>query len=81
MNIIERLQAPTPVFFKKIRTIGLLLGAVSAAVLASPLALPALAVQIASYLGVASGVASAVAQVATTSDEGGAAYQYVPAWK
>ncbi len=69
MNIIQRIQAPTPVFFKKIRTIGLVLAAISAGIFASPIALPVVIVQVAGYLGVAAGVATAVSQVATNSDD------------
>ena len=65
MNIINRIQAPTPKFFRKVRSIGLVLAAVSATLLASPIALPALVIQVAGYLAVAGSVATAVAQTAT----------------
>ena len=65
MNIIDRVIAPTPKFFKKVRTVGLVLAAVSASLLAAPVALPAVVVQIAGYLAVAGSVATAVSQVAT----------------
>lgn len=68
MNIIDRAQAPTPSFFRKVRNIGLVLAAISAGIFAAPVALPAVVVQIAGYLAVASGVASAVSQVTTTSE-------------
>lgn len=61
----ERLAAPTPRFFKKIRNAGLVLAAASAALLASPVALPAVVVQVAGYLAVAGSVASAVSQTTT----------------
>lgn len=64
MNIQQRIQAPTPSFFKKLRTIGLVLAAVSASLLAAPIALPAVVIQVASYLAVAGTVASAVSQTA-----------------
>jgi hypothetical protein len=69
MNIIDRIIAPTPKFFKKVRTVGLVLAAVSASLLAAPVALPAVVVQIASYLAVAGSVATAVSQVATMEEE------------
>jgi energy-converting hydrogenase Eha subunit G len=59
------MTAPTPTFFRKVRTIGLILAAVSATILATPIALPALVVQVAGYLAVAGSVATAVAQTAT----------------
>jgi hypothetical protein len=65
MNIIDRIIAPTPKFFKKVRTVGLVLAAVSASLLAAPVALPAVVLQLAGYLAVAGSVATAVSQVAT----------------
>lgn len=65
MTLKQRLQAPTPAFFKKIRNIGLTLAATSAALLAAPVALPAAVVQVAGYLAVAGSVASAISQATT----------------
>lgn len=62
-QIVKRVQAPTPKFFKVLRTTGLSLLAVSGALLASPVALPAFLVTAATYLAVAGGVISAVSQV------------------
>jgi hypothetical protein len=64
MKLINRVQAPTPPFFKKLRTIGLILAAVSSTIVAAPVALPAIVIQIAGYLAVASTVVSAVSQTA-----------------
>ncbi len=69
MNIIDRIIAPTPKFFKKVRTVGLVLAAVSASLLAAPVALPAVVVQLAGYLAVAGSVATAVSQVATMEEK------------
>jgi hypothetical protein len=68
MNIIQRMKAPTPKFFKKVRTVGLVLAALSASLLAAPVALPAVVVQIAGYLAVAGSVATAVSQAAVTEE-------------
>ncbi|MBL0146062.1 MAG: hypothetical protein IPP48_10080 [Chitinophagaceae bacterium] len=68
MKIIQRIQSPTPSFFKKLRNAGLTLAAISTAIVAAPVALPALLVKVAGYLAVAGGVASAVSQ-STTSTE------------
>jgi len=68
MNVIARAKAPTPPFFKKLRNIGLLLGAVSAAVFAAPVALPGLLASIIGYLGVAGGVITTVSQLAIPVD-------------
>ena len=62
-EIVHRVQAPTPKFFKTIRTIGLTLAAVGGAVIATPIVLPVAVVSIAGYLVVAGGVLSAVSQV------------------
>lgn len=63
MNITERVKAPTPKFFRILRTIGLSLLAVSGSILAAPIALPIGLVTIAGYVAVAGGVLSAVSQV------------------
>ena len=69
MNIIKRVQAPTPVFFKKLRNISLVLTTLGASVLAAPVALPALLLKIAGYLFVAGGVGTTVSQAVTVQDE------------
>jgi hypothetical protein len=63
-EITERIKSPTPKFFKKIRTIGLTLGAIGGALLAAPITLPATVMSIAGYLATAGIVASAVSTVA-----------------
>ena len=69
MNIIERVQAPTPKFFKKIRNISLALGAIATAVSTAPIALPAIVVKLAGFLAVAGGVAGTVSQTATEGEQ------------
>lgn len=61
-QIIERVQSPTPKFFKKLRNIGLVLATVATTVAATPVALPAVVIKIAGYLAVAGGIAGAVSQ-------------------
>lgn len=68
MKLTERLQASTPAFFKKVRTIGLILAAMGGALLASPVVLPAVVVQVGSYLVLAGSVASAVSQTAVEGE-------------
>jgi hypothetical protein len=70
MNIKQRINKPTPKFFKKIRNIGLTLLAVSTAVATAPIALPVVIVKVAGYLAVAGGVASAISQTTTTKEDG-----------
>lgn len=68
MNIIQRLKAPTPKFFKVLRTIGLALVAASGAILAAPIALPAGLITAAGYVAVAGTVATAVSQTAVEKE-------------
>ena len=63
-EITDRMKSPTPKFFKKIRTIGLTLGAIGGAILTAPITLPATIISIAGYLATAGIVASAIATAA-----------------
>ena len=67
-QFFERVNAPTPKFFKKLRNIGLILATISGTIAAAPVALPAVIVKIAGYLAVASGVVSAVSQTAVEGE-------------
>ena len=69
MKILERAQAPTPKFFKLLRTIGLALLAVSGVLLTAPVALPTVIITVAGYTAVAGGVLSAVSQVTVDDAE------------
>jgi len=69
-EILHRLTSPTPTFFKKIRTIGLTLGAIGAALLSAPISLPATVITIAGYLATAGIVASAISTVAKEDQQG-----------
>ncbi len=67
-KIINRAKAPTPKFFKVLRTVGLALAAVGGTILAAPIALPAIVTTIGGYVAVAGGVLSAASQLTTTDD-------------
>ena len=67
-KIVRRVKAPTPKFFKTIRTIGITLAAIGGAVIAAPVALPTAIISVAGYLMVAGGVLSAVSQITVESD-------------
>jgi hypothetical protein len=67
-EIMNRVNAPTPKFFKKLRNIGLALAAVAGTIITAPVALPAVIVKVAGYLAVASGVISAVSQTAVEGE-------------
>ena len=62
-QVFERAKAPTPKFFRTLRTVGLSLLAISGGILAAPVALPVAITTIATYLAVAGGIASAVSQI------------------
>lgn len=66
LSVQDRLVAPTPKFFRKVRAVGILLGTVGAAVLALPVALPIAVTAVAGYLATAGAVATAVSS--TTVD-------------
>ena len=68
MSVVERVKAPTPKFFKTLRTIGLALAAVGGAVLVAPVAVPAALVSIAGYVALAGGVMTAVSQTAVDTN-------------
>ncbi len=68
MNILQRLLAPTPVFFQKLRNWGIALTAFSAFVLGLPFAIPEVITAAAGYLAVAGTVLSGVSQ-ATVDQE------------
>jgi hypothetical protein len=69
MSVVERVKAPTPKWFKVLRTIGITLASVGGAILASPVALPAGIVTAAGYLLLGGTVVSAVAQTGVKSEE------------
>lgn len=64
MNVVQRVKAPTPKFFKILRTIGLALATIGGALLAAPIALPAAVISVAGYVALAGGVMTAVSQTA-----------------
>lgn len=68
MKVVERIKAPTPKFFKILRTIGLALLAISGTIVAAPIVLPVTVVTVAGYMAVAGGVISAVSQM-TVAEE------------
>lgn len=64
LSIIQRIQSPTPKFFKILRNIGLGLAAAGGVLVAAPVAIPAGLITFGGYLIVAGTVATAVAQTA-----------------
>jgi hypothetical protein len=70
MNLIERVKAPTPKFFRVLRIIGLALAAAGGVLLTAPVALPVGVITVAGYLTVAGSVMSAVSQTAVDDSVG-----------
>ena len=68
LTFFERITAPTPSFFKKVRTIGLVMGVIGAALLASPVALPAVVGTIGGYLVLGGSIITSVAQTAVKDE-------------
>jgi uncharacterized membrane protein HdeD (DUF308 family) len=68
MNIVERAKAPTPKFFRVLRSIGMALLAISGSIIAAPVVLPVAVVSIAGYAALAGGVISVISQI-TVNDE------------
>ena len=69
LNLVERVTAPTPKWFKIIRTIGITLTAVGGAILTAPIALPATIVTVAGYVLLGGTVATAIAQTAMQTED------------
>ena len=67
-NIIQRVQSPTPKFFKKLRNIGLTVAAIAGTIVTVPVALPAIVVKVAGYLVVAGGVLGVASQTAVEGE-------------
>jgi len=64
LTLAQRVVAPTPKFFRLLRTIGVVVGLVGASILASPVALPAAIVTIGGYLALARSIVTGVSQTA-----------------
>ncbi len=68
MALIQRMQSPTPKFFKTLRTVGLALAAAGGALLTAPISFPAIIITIAGYATVAGSVITAVSQSAVKDE-------------
>ena len=69
MNVLERALAPTPKWFKILRTVGIALASVGGIIIASPIALPVGLVSAAGYLVLGGSIISVVSQTAVKSEE------------
>jgi uncharacterized membrane protein HdeD (DUF308 family) len=69
LNLVKRTMAPTPKWFKILRTVGIALASVGGIILASPVALPVGLVSVAGYLVLGGGIVSAVSQTGVKTEE------------
>ena len=69
MNLIERIKAPTPKWFKIIRNISIVLASIGGIIIASPVALPIGLVSVAGYLVLGGSIISVVSQTGVQSEE------------
>ena len=69
LNVVERVNAPTPKWFKTLRTIGIALASVGGVIIASPVALPVGLVSAAGYLVLGGSIISVVSQTAVKAEE------------
>ena len=69
MNLADRVLAPTPKWFKILRTVGIALASVGGIIIASPVALPVGLVSAAGYLVLGGSIISVVSQTAVKSEE------------
>lgn len=63
MSVVDRINAPTPPFFKKLRSIGIMVGIVGGALATAPIALPVAIVSLSGYLITAGSILTAVSSV------------------
>jgi hypothetical protein len=66
-SVGDRIKQKTPPFFKKLRTIGLVVAAIGTSLVMAPVALPVLVTTIGGYLIVGGTVLSSVSQTAVES--------------
>jgi ABC-type xylose transport system permease subunit len=67
-TLTQRMTAKTPLWFRRIRNIGLILTGIGTAIITAPVTLPAIVITIGGYLVTAGSVAAIVSQTATVDD-------------
>jgi hypothetical protein len=65
-SVGKRCQAETPPFFKKLRTVGLVIAAVGTTIVASPVAIPAAVVTVGGFMILGGSIMTAVSQAAVS---------------
>ena len=71
LNLVSRVQEPTPKWFRIVRNLGLALSAVGGVLVAAPVALPATVVAVGGYLLLGGTIIGAVSQTAISQEEYG----------
>lgn len=71
LNLISRIESPTPKWFRIVRNLGLGLSAVGGVLVAAPVALPAGIVTVGGYLLLGGSIIGAVSQTAVSAEEYG----------
>lgn len=69
MNLIERIKAPTPKWFKIIRNFSITLASIGGIIIAAPVALPVGLVSVAGYLVLGGSIISVISQTGIQSEE------------
>jgi len=69
MNLAERVLAPTPKWFKTLRTVGIALASIGGIIVASPVALPVGLVSAAGYLILGGSIISVISQTGVKTEE------------
>ena len=71
LNLISRIESPTPKWFRIVRYIGLALSAVGGVIATAPVSLPAGIVTLGGYLLLSGTIIGAVSQTAVSAEEYG----------
>ena len=71
LNLVSRIAAPTPKWFRIVRNVGLTLTALGGVLMAAPVALPAAVISVGGYLLLGGTIIGAVSQTAVSSEEYG----------
>lgn len=69
MGLMDRIYAPTPPFFAKLRTIGIVAGVIGGALATAPVALPVAVVSLSGYLITAGTIITTISQMAVDDEK------------
>lgn len=69
MSIVQRWNAPTPKFWKRVQKIAITLGAVAGVILTAPVSVPAAVITVAGYVATAGTVAATLSQLTVDNNE------------